>query len=141
MITTEHRFTRGDLFGVLYGVLYATGLHVTLAPTHIMAGAKGMDGKVVPEGTITGAHATLPNGYTISFQWHPGAYSNVGRDQNTAGDEPKIEVLAWDLEGNYVYEAHGENVTWGSIVRVVQYVRRVAALPPCASEEPEEAAS
>jgi hypothetical protein len=44
----------------------------------------------------TGFHATLPNGITVSVQWHSGAYSSVGREgTDLLSDDATFEVGVW----------------------------------------------
>lgn len=78
---------------------------------------------------VTGLHVTFANGYTLSVQWHSGAYSNIGRGHAMESEGPTFECAAWGPDDKwYRLGDHDDVAGYRNAAEVVAIARDISAL-------------
>lgn len=74
---------------------------------------------------LPGFHVTFANGWTVSVQWHVGAYADPsGTDSRTCRT---AEMAAWDSDRNWYTFADGDKVAgYRTPEQVVAFMNEVA---------------
>lgn len=97
-------------------------------------------------GRIHGVAVTFSNAMTLSVQWQPKSYSNVGRGTWESGEEPTFETAAWypvpagspesdvrwysrDKGREWISEDDGDQINCDdNLEKIVEFATTVAAI-------------
>lgn len=82
-----------------------------------------------------GFQMTFENGWTISVQWHKGAYCErkgesypwSSKDPNPATSKD-AEIAAWDKDGNWYQFEHDQVLGWQTTDEVSEFMNKIKSL-------------
>ena len=82
-----------------------------------------------------GFQMTFKNGWTISVQWHTGAYCErkgesypwSSKDPNPATSKD-AEIAAWDKDGNWYQFEHDQVLGWQTTDEVAEWMDIISSL-------------
>jgi len=81
-----------------------------------------------------GFQMTFKNGWTISVQWHIGAYCErkqvlVGYTEDKKPAESiNAEIAAWDKDGNWYQFEHDQVLGWQTADEVADFMNKIKSL-------------
>ena len=79
-----------------------------------------------------GFQMKFKNGWTISVQWHTGAYCERKNLEHTEDSKPSesinAEIAAWDKDGNWYQFEHEQVLGWQTADEVAEWMDIISSL-------------